>query len=167
MKLVCSYGLLLLSICGPAYAEGGSCPDGYYPIGGQGAAGCAPIPEYGSSDGAINEKEAIQPVWETRWGAITVDASNGKFGTGKSMLTKKQAEKAAAVDCEKDGGKSCVIDLAYYNQCAAVAWGAAFVTTASAETKEQASSRATETCGEKTSACKIYYSDCSFPVRVQ
>lgn len=150
-----------------AFAEGGSCPPGYYPIGGQGSAGCAPIPDYGVSEGEISEREATQPVWEARWGAISVDISNGKFGAGKSMPTKRQAEKAASDDCEKEGGKNCVIDLAYYNQCAAVAWGATYVTTASAETKEQASSRAAETCGERTSACKIYYSDCSFPVRVQ
>jgi hypothetical protein len=161
--LACAF----LLVTGSVFAEGGSCPPGYYPIGGQGTAGCAPIPEYGSSEGAISEREAIQPVWETRWGAISVDISNGKFGTGKSMLTKKQAEEAASDDCKKEGGKNCVVDLAYYNQCAAVAWGAAFVTTASAESKEQASSRAAETCGERTSACKVYYSDCSFPVRVQ
>lgn len=164
-KTLLAYALLF--VVGSALAEGGSCPPGYYPIGGQGAAGCAPIPGSDASDGEINEREAIQPVWETRWGAISVDVSNGKFGAGKSMPTKKQAEKAASDDCEKEGGKSCVVDLTYYNQCAAVAWGTAFVTTASAETKEQASSRAAETCGEKTSACKIYYSDCSFPVRVQ
>lgn len=161
--LACAF----LLVTGSAFAEGGSCPPGYYPIGGQGTAGCASISEYDSSESAISEREAIQPAWETRWGAISVDISNGKFGTGKSMPTKKQAEKAASDDCEKEGGKNCVVDLAYYNQCAAVAWGAAFVTTASAESKEQASSRAAETCGAKTSACKIYYSDCSFPVRVQ
>lgn len=167
MRIKALLAVVLLSFMASAFAEGGSCPPGYYPIGGQGAAGCAPIPVYGSSDGVINERAAIQPIWETRWGAIAVDAYNGKFGTAKSMLTKEQAEKAAADDCEKEGGKSCVIDLAYYNQCAAVSWGAAFVTTASAETKEQASSRASETCGEKTSGCKIYYSECSLPARIQ
>lgn len=164
-KVLFSCGLLLIP--GSAFAEGGSCPSGYYPIGGQGSAGCAPIPEYGASEGKISEREMIPPIWETQWGAISVDISNGKFGAGKSMPTKKQAEKSASDDCEKEGGKNCAIDLVYYNQCAAVAWGAAYVTTASAETREQASSRAAETCGERTSDCKIYYSDCSFPVRVQ
>lgn len=164
-KALFACGLLL--IMGSAFAEGGSCPPGYYPIGGQGSAGCAPMPEYGASEDKTNERETIQPIWEARWGAISVDTSNGKFGIGKSMPTKKQAEEAASYECEEEGGKNCVIDLSYYNQCAAVAWGAAYVTTASAETKEQASLRAAQTCGERTSNCKIYYSDCSFPVRIQ
>lgn len=129
--------------------------------------GCAPTPGYGASEAVSSEREPIQPVWETRWGAISVDISNGKFGTGKSMRTKRQAEKMASDDCVKEGGKNCVIDLAYYDQCAAVAWGTGYVTTASAETKEQASSRAAETCGKRTSACRIYYSECSFPVRIR
>ena len=164
-KVLFACAALLLS--GRAFAEGGSCPPGYYPIGGQGSAGCAPISENDASESFGSQREPIQPLWETRWGAISVDISNGKFGAGKSMRTKSQAEKAALDDCVKEGGKNCVIDLSYYDQCAAVAWGTDYVTTASAETKEQASSRASETCGKQTSACKIYYSECSFPVRVQ
>ena len=152
---------------GLAFAEGGSCPSGYYPIGGQGSAGCAPIPEYGVSGEESTQRKIIRPIWETRWGAISIDISIGRFGTAKSLPTKEQAETLASDDCEREGGRACVIDLVYYDQCAAVAWGEAFVTTASAETKEQASMRAAETCGERTKDCKIYYSDCSFPVRVR
>lgn len=133
MKLVCSLGLFFLSICGPAYAEGGSCPDGYYSIGGQGASGCAPIPEYGASDGTINEREAIQPVWETRWGAIAVDFAMGKFGVGR---TKDEAENMALDECKKEGGSGCEIDLTYYNQCGAIAWGASDARTFRAESKK-------------------------------
>lgn len=44
-----------------AFAEG-NCPSGYYPIGGQGVSGCAPMSS-GSSG-------APQPSgqWDTRWG---------------------------------------------------------------------------------------------------
>lgn len=167
MRLICSYGLFFISICGPAYAEGGSCPDGYYPIGGQGVSGCAPIPEYGVSDDAINEGEAIQPVWETQWGAIAVDFAMGKFGVGNARRTKSEAENMALDECKKEGGAGCEIDLTYYNQCGAIAWGASNAVTFRAETKEIASAHAVEACSEKTTDCKIYYANCSFPARVK
>ena len=49
MQKIVKYGLFLISFIGcNAYAEGGSCPEGMYPIGGQGYQGCAPIPNYSS-----------------------------------------------------------------------------------------------------------------------
>lgn len=45
-----SLTLFSLTMSGVAHAEG-NCPPGYYPVGGQGVQGCAPIPNYGSSGG--------------------------------------------------------------------------------------------------------------------
>jgi uncharacterized protein DUF4189 len=158
---------VLLSVAGLALAEGGSCPPGYYPVGGQGASGCAPIPEYGASDGAINKREAIQPVWEMQWGAIAVDFAMGKFGIGNAKRTKDEAENMALDECKKEGGSGCEIDLTYYNQCGAIAWGASDARTFRAESKEIASIHAIEACSKQTVDCKIYYADCSFPARVR
>lgn len=165
MKEKITLVFLLLCCCGSARAEGGSCPDGYYPVGGQGASGCAPIPGY--SDSESNPESRAPPVWETRWGAIAVDFAMGKFGVGNAKRTKDEAENMALDECKKEGGAGCEIDLTYYNQCGAIAWGASNAITFRAETKEIASAHAIETCSEKTADCKIYYANCSLPARVK
>lgn len=165
MKEKIVFASLIIFACGLARAEGGSCPAGYYPIGGQGAFGCAPIPNYPDS-GSGSEPRA-SPVWETRWGAIAVDFSMGKFGVGNARRTKNEAENIAVGECKKEGGTDCEVDLTYYNQCGAIAWGSSDVRTFRAETKEIASVHAIEACNKQTVDCKIYYADCSFPARVR
>lgn len=165
MKEKIVFAFLILSACGLARAEGGSCPAGYYPVGGQGASGCAPIPGYSDSEG--NSESQDSPVWETRWGAIAVDFAMGKFGIGNARRTKDEAESMALDECKKEGGADCDIDLTYYNQCGAIAWGASGAITFRAETKEIASGYAIEACSKQTKNCKIYYADCSFPARVR
>jgi uncharacterized protein DUF4189 len=156
---------LILCCCGLARAEGGSCPDGYYPVGGQGASGCAPIPGY--SDSESNSEPQASPIWEMRWGAIAVDFAMGKFGVGNARRTRDEAESMALDECKKEGGSGCEIDLTYYNQCGAIAWGASDARTFRAESKEIASTHAIEACNKQTADCKIYYADCSFPARVR
>lgn len=165
MKEKIALVFLLLCCCGAVRADGGSCPDGYYPVGGQGASGCAPIPGYSDSEG--NPEFQASPAWETRWGAIAVDFAMGKFGVGNARRTKDEAEKLALDECKKEGGARCEIDLTYYNQCGAIAWGASSAITFRAETKEIASAHAIEACSEKTADCKIYYANCSLPARVK
>ena len=154
------FSMIILMIClDVAHAEGGSCPDGYYPIGGQGSSGCAPIPGYGSSSSGSSEQIV---VWEDRWGAIATDYAGGKFGVGKSWPSKSMAQAAAIKDCVREGGKSCKIDLTYSNQCGAIAWGMTYAATARAPTLEEASSMALDLCSEASLECRIYYSDCSY-----
>ena len=60
------------------HAEG-NCPSGYYPVGGQGVQGCAPIPG-GGSGGYTNQNPTLYPMIETLWGAIAEDKSKGLKG---------------------------------------------------------------------------------------
>lgn len=74
VKLALAIAMALL-VPAAAMAEG-RCPPGQYPIGGQGMAGCAPLP--GAGDG---ENSGPTPTgrWIKTWGAISM-ASNGGMG---------------------------------------------------------------------------------------
>lgn len=166
--------LLLLAVPVSALAEGG-CPPGQYPIGGQGVVGCAPIP----GSGGASSGTAAQPTgkWETRWGAIVEDQKpdpNRALATGYSVSqnSKRAAVRAATDQCRAHGGTKCVLRIAYYDQCVALAdpepvngrIPAGLVSSAShAATLEQARAMAMENCqaGSKGLACVISYSACS------
>ena len=158
--------LLLYSCSVLAYAEGGTCPPGYYPQNSPGVMGCAPIPNYRGSESDA-DGEDVAPVWSNRWGAIAVDFSAGKFGAGRATTTRRKAEREALKECKSEGGKNCEIDITYFNQCGVIAWGSIYAATASAGTKEEASARALANCGKHAKECRIYHSDCSLPVRVR
>lgn len=146
----------------------GNCPQGYYPIGGGngGWQGCAPIP---SSGGGQSSPPDTGPQWAKRWGAIALDPSAGRYGGAEGQSSARRAEKAAVANCKKNGGgRQCkVLGGAYYNQCGALAWGDKRAEAYSAATTDEASTGAVQMCSQKTSNCKIYYSGCSYPVRVR
>ncbi|MDQ7759096.1 DUF4189 domain-containing protein [Xanthomonas sontii] len=167
--------LVLCSVAGVAYAEGG-CPPGQYPIGGQGAAGCAPIPQSGSV-----EQQAPRPSgrWVKTWGAIAIGAIDSitSYGVTTGKPSKFDAESDALKRCSSHGEKNCRIALSYKNQCAAVA--APFVGDktvvngfsefAGSATIENASERAMAGCqkGNKEAqgmSCKVVYSACTEPI---
>lgn len=110
------------------------------------------------------------PAWETRWGAIAVDpkASTGGIGLASDMKSRGAAEKAAMKMCRGNGGgKTCRIELYYDNQCGVMAWGDDYYTTANAEGLEDASQLALSACAEHTQHCKVFYANCSYPVRTR
>ncbi len=110
------------------------------------------------------------PQWATRWGAIAMDptASSGGVGVASDMKTQRAAEKAAIKQCRSKGGsKQCRLQVAYDNQCGVIAWGDSYYTTANAETLDHAAEIGLKACSEKTGNCKIYYSNCSYPVRIR
>lgn len=155
--------LLLVIASQSVLAEGGSCPAGYYPIGGQGASGCAPIP--GESTQTDGRDRPPPGVWRKTWGAIAFSTSNGAVGLAAGQRTEQEAETAALLDCRAAGGGSgCWVDMRYHNQCAAIAWGINFGTASGAETKDIASERAIANCSKKTSSCKVVYVGCSEPI---
>ncbi|TXI45572.1 MAG: DUF4189 domain-containing protein [Lysobacter sp.] len=164
MNAVRLLGSLALLVAGSAWAEG-NCPQGYYPIGGGngGWAGCAPIP----NDNAPAPDPG--PQWERRWGAIAVDETVGRFGGAEGYSSARRAEKAALAACRKNGGsKRCkAMGGAYYNQCGALAWGDQRLEIYSAGTAGEANEYALRACSERTTNCKIYYTGCSYPVRVR
>lgn len=158
----------LFAIPGSALAEGGSCPAGYYPIGGQGAVGCAPIPNYQRS-GEQGSAVAPEAQWLKTWGAIAIDdtVDVGGIGTVTGLPDKQAADAAALSQCRSSGGTDgCRLHLSYHNQCAVIVSGINYLSTHRAETVDKASALAIQKCSQQTSGCKIYYSACSAPVRI-
>lgn len=106
-----------------AHAEG-NCPPGYYPIGGQGVQGCAPI-SGGTSSENTNNNPILYPLAETLWGAIAEDKSKGlkgrAFGSTRNFKSKEEAQTNALKGCQKDGGQKCELSHTYKNGCVAVA----------------------------------------------
>lgn len=97
-----------------ARAEGG-CPSGQYPVGGQGAIACAPLPQASPQ----------QPTgkWIDTWGAIAMGSINSTttYGVTTGKLSKSEATEDALRRCASHGETNCRVGLAYKNQCAAVA----------------------------------------------
>nr|WP_080376630.1 DUF4189 domain-containing protein [Stenotrophomonas pavanii] len=86
-----------------AWAEG-RCPPGQYPIGGQGAGGCAPIPAGGSG------AESPRPTgrWIKTWGAIALSPS-GASGASTGKKSKSLAAKEAEAVCAQEGASGCKV----------------------------------------------------------
>ncbi|MFI8034841.1 DUF4189 domain-containing protein [Acinetobacter sp. ABJ_C3_5] len=107
------------------------------------------------------------PVWADRWGAIATDGETGSLGISVDMTSKRKAVKAALADCQSKGGANCELDVAYYNQCAAMVLGSKKYYTAHAPTKEGAISIGMGNCSKGGNTnCHAYYSGCSTAVRV-
>lgn len=156
----------LLAFAGIAYAEG-NCPPGSYPIGGQGAVGCAPIPD-GDAPASANSSSS-KPVgrWKKTWGAIAVDPIVGDMGTTAGKFSEREAKREAITLCEKHGAKKCEV-MSYHNQCGVVAWPdvkGAKVIMQGGPSIEVAGQLALTDCKAKAgSACRIVHSECSEPV---
>lgn len=159
--------LLILGVS--MFAPGGvnaeqGCSDGFYPGGTQpGGQICVPIPGYGTSGGA---NQAPIEQWRPRWGAIATDPS-GKTGIAGNASSKAKAEKAALNQCKDKGGADCRVNISYRNSCGVLAWGGGFMAVASADTLSEASQLALGNCSKDSSECEIFFSNCSFPERIQ
>lgn len=156
----------LWCINGVAFAEGGSCPPGYYPIGGQGTQGCAPIPNYNGSQQAQQPAVSPQPTgyWEKTWGAIAPSPKGGVLGTASGASSKEEAERLALADCKAKGGGACKIGMAYRNQCVAMVLGDVKYFTASAASLKEAKDEGIQYCRENDKTCSVYYSACTEPI---
>ena len=146
-------------------AEGGVCPPGYYPISSPGFTNCAPIP--GGGNGGSRPAPRDEPVWKTQWLSIAF-GKNG-FGAATDMPSKKKAETAALAQCRDIGGIECYINMTTHNQCIAVARGGVTAPSAGADGLEEAQSLALAECAKdkRNGNCELYYSACSYPVRVR
>lgn len=174
MKVGCWLALSLLSLSGVVWAEG-ACPLGSYPVGGQGAVGCAPIPGYGASENEGREAPPPSPIgrWRTTWGAIALAESTGDVGVTVGKDSESEAKREAMTRCAEHGAKDCELDFAYENQCAVIAWawengqgvgGAAIAQ--GGPSIEVATQLALPACSKMRNGgeCKIVYSDCTKPV---
>lgn len=158
LKLESLVVLLLLSTY--AFAEGG-CPQGQMPGNlsvpegtAQSMASCVPIPP------------APVPRWASRWGAIASD-STGEFGIATGLSNERAARKAALAECAKRGGVSCDATFTFHDQCAAIASSESVSFSLGAATEQEAKDLAMRKCeASQAGRCWIYYSGCSFPVKV-
>lgn len=159
--------MLLLGLAPFSLFAEGRCPPGQYPIGGQGAGGCAPIPAGGSG----TTLSIPTGKWETRWGAIAEDPSNLCTGASVSRKSKKEATQAAIEECRRQGGRDCKLRIAYHNQCVAFAdpteqtkkRGAWNSVAAAAKTEDLARANAMQRCSTfgDGQQCALVYSACS------
>lgn len=158
--------LLFLGADAPARAENG-CPLGYTPwrVPMLSIDDCVPI-IYDDEPPAPRE-----PVWENRWGAISIGstATGGGVGMSVGRKSERQARNVAIKQCESTGGgpvcRSRV--FAYHNQCVALSWGNKSYVVVSAATMNEATREATRDCNARTEGCRIYYTACSYPVRIR
>ncbi|MEA9573513.1 DUF4189 domain-containing protein [Xanthomonas campestris] len=168
MKLSKILLLLLLNITFSAGAEQG-CPPGQFPIGGQGAVACAPIPQTGSGP----QEASPLGKWIKTWGAISLDKSSaGALGVSFGKRSKREAQQDAIAGCIKAGGKDCRDWTTYQNQCAAVAEpyrdGRSVAGTLHFRTgpsPEKIKREAEEICSsENKGECRVIYEACSEPI---
>ena len=155
--------VLLLTGFVPSAGAEGRCPPGQYPIGGQGAGGCAPIPAGGESTG----EPRATGYWIKTWGGISM-APNGASGTSAGKLSKSEAGKEALKKCNSTGAAGCRVSFTYKNQCVAAAIASAgfngtrFGTGA---TEPLANGVALDDCKSRGGqGCEVIYSECSDPV---
>jgi hypothetical protein len=128
---------------------------------------CVPPDELNPQQAPIPRHQPQQPraVWADRWGAV-VDDPDGGAGTAENQPSKEEAIQAATSICIHNGGQHCKVFITYYNQCAAIAVGGGHANGSSAASKDKAAQQALDHCGD-SNVCKIVYSACSLPVRVQ
>lgn len=133
------------------------------PIQGQGWQGCAPTG---------NNQQPQQPMsppahWVDRWGALATDDAAGILGTATNMFSEQMANNAALKDCQAKGGLKCGNPVSYHNQCVAMVAGHNGYDVSVGPTIEKAVEVSTQRCSRKSNDCHVYYSACSYPVRIQ
>jgi hypothetical protein len=157
-----------------ARAEG-ACPPGQYPIGGQGAAACAPIPQ-----GSVAQPPASPAgKWTKTWGAIAMGSvdSTTIYGVPTGKLSKSEAEQDALMRCSSQGATDCKVVFTYNNQCTAIAephidklpFSGGIIKFAGAATTLEASDLALKQCKERNqqtpqAKCEVVYTACTEPV---
>ena len=69
-------------------------------------------------------------------------------------------------ECQAKGG-TCKLQMSYRNQCAVLVSGDSKFLVQRAESIEVATQIATSECSKVGVNCKVHYSECSYPERVQ
>jgi hypothetical protein len=167
MKHLTSLSLLFGFLCTStlAYAEGGTCPDGYYPSNGPGVMGCSPIPGYNTQQ--QQTPEPPPPQWESRWGAITV-GKPGIFGSSANISNQQSANQSALADCRAKGGAECQIEDSWANGCGVLIAGNPGYNVTVAATLEEATQHGLKVCRDAGATnCRVHHSTCSPSVRIR
>ncbi|WP_082124390.1 DUF4189 domain-containing protein [Lysobacter capsici] len=167
MRVLFLVGLMMVGV--PVFAQ---CPAGI-PAGNNPL--CIPpdnpsSPYYQPDSDAPNTPSVPAQKWADRWGAIAMDTARDSVGIGvaEMMTSERKAKSTAMQDCQKKGGKQCKVALSFYNQCGVLVWAESGYNTMRAGTVEQATKMGMEKCSsDGLKDCKVYYSSCSYPVRVR
>ncbi|HGM5044170.1 DUF4189 domain-containing protein [Stenotrophomonas maltophilia group sp. P373] len=169
--VLASFGVLGAFLPNLGRAEGGSCPPGFYPIGGQGASGCAPIPGGAAGSG---DQIPLPPrptgEWISTWGAIATSLATSEVGMVSDMRSAELAASEAMRRCAGGGARDCKVTVSYSNQC--VAWlvpsadlPGAQSAVGRAPKKRIAIAEAQRKCVDPSGKkCTVFYADCSEPV---
>jgi hypothetical protein len=171
MKLSYAPILLLSCIAISAKADQG-CPPGQYPIGGQGAMACAPIPQ----ENQVQQQPTPTGEWIKTWGAVSmgsIDATTS-FGVTTGKLSKSDAEEDSLRRCGSHGEDNCKVLITYHNQCVAISepqinglpFSTGIVSASRAGTTVEASELSAADCAEKNrktpqAQCKLTYTACT------
>lgn len=156
---------LCLVLCGAQSAQA-QCRIGSEPDFGDGIPYCSEL-EPETPYQAYNQPgspDELLPNLPSLWGAIAIDpeAVHGGVGVAAYMPSEALAQARALKDCRETGGsESCRIQFTYADQCAAIAWGDSSLSAAKASTQKSASEFALNSCGERTTNCKLVYANCS------
>ncbi|WP_371181653.1 DUF4189 domain-containing protein [Xanthomonas sacchari] len=130
------------------------------PAGAQaGSAQCLPDDEAAAPSRPTGE-------WIKTWGALS--SSNGMHGawSTKGKLSEEEAREDVLSKCSQAGGRDCILDATYFNQCIAVAGSSdTGVNTNTGANEKVASQRALSDCQKKSAAnCSVVFSDCTMPI---
>ncbi|MEQ7969247.1 DUF4189 domain-containing protein [Xanthomonas hortorum] len=167
MRFSCFFIFALALHADFSYAEGG-CPAGQYPIGGQGAIACAPMPQ-----GEVAPARP-RPIgkWIKTWGAIAMGSINSviNYGVSSGKLSKSAAKEEALTQCSSHGETNCEVRLTYENQCAAISTPeingkpSGTIHFSGSATIDAASADASSQCRKNNpppAQCRIIYSNCT------
>ncbi|MBX9403418.1 DUF4189 domain-containing protein [Lysobacter sp. BMK333-48F3] len=159
---LCLVVLALAFWAGGAYAQ---CPAG---IPSAGNPQCVPpnAPGWGHNSSS-GEPARPEPVWKRTWGAIAADGVSAALGTASGIDSRESAEQIALMECSERGGKDCVLDVSYYDQCAVLVTGDKRYLVQTAVSIERATEVGMQKCNAKDTNCRVYYSNCTAPIRVQ
>ncbi|MBB5881446.1 hypothetical protein GGR74_002649 [Xanthomonas arboricola] len=162
--------LAFLILFFPITSRAQGCPAGQYPIGGQGAVACAPMPQ---SSSAMPQEPRPLGKWIKTWGAIalgTID-STPYYGVPTGALSESEAKQQSLERCAKLGAKNCRVTLTYQNQCAAISEPQfdgkpnpdGLIQFIGRSTKAKASEDALHQCEKRNPGmqCKAIYQECS------
>lgn len=131
---------------------------------------CIPPNALEPQDDSNPHAQPQQPraVWADRWGAIAIDNGTSSVGVSENQTSKSAASAQALQRCaSQSNSEHCEVQLAYYNQCAALAWGTKFYGVSGAVDTNLAKEHALERCARGALDCKVFYSACSLPTRIQ
>ena len=158
------FGLLL---CKDSHAQT-ACPPGMEEYG-AGVCGYSqseqPSPQ--TPEPHLPPSPSLSQQWASRWGAIATDIQNKSVGTIANLESQNQAVQAAIADCRSKGGSACTVEIVYRDGCTALAAGDTGHNAKAGTTVEAASKLAMKTCTASDTHCKVYYTACSLPTRIQ